>query len=77
LLTWGYLHDALRTKVERSAQLRGCLSERSGELDLEALVSMEGTTMCWTRTDHRVEDMQTKKFATKKDEGEAFRTLAR
>jgi hypothetical protein len=30
--------------------------------------------MCWTRTDQRVEEMQTEKFATKKDEGEAFRT---
>lgn len=30
--------------------------------------------MCWTRTDNRVEEVQTEKLATKKDEGDAFRT---
>ena len=30
--------------------------------------------MCWTRTDRYSEGMETEKFATKKDEGEAFRT---
>lgn len=30
--------------------------------------------MCWTRTDRQTEGMENKKFATKKDEGDAFRT---
>ena len=37
-------------------------------------MSMEGTKMCWTRTDHRVEEVHTEKLAAKKDDGEAFRT---
>jgi hypothetical protein len=35
---------------------------------------MEGTPMCWTRTDHQISETESQKFATKKDEGEAFRT---
>ena len=30
--------------------------------------------MCWTRTDRQVGEHESEKFATKKDEGEAFRT---
>ncbi len=40
----------------------------------EALDSMEDTTMCWTRTDRHAEGMENERFATKKDEGDAFRT---
>ncbi len=29
--------------------------------------------MCWTRTDRQISETQGEKFATKKDEGEAFR----
>jgi hypothetical protein len=35
---------------------------------------MEGTPMCWTRTDRQVGGTEGEKFANKKDEGEAFRT---
>ena len=30
--------------------------------------------MCWTRTDRQIDETENEKFATKKDEGEAFRT---
>ena len=40
----------------------------------ETLIAKEGTPMCWNRTDDRAEVKESEKFATKKDEGEAFRT---
>ena len=30
--------------------------------------------MCWTRTDRQISEHESERFATKKDEGEAFRT---